>query len=301
MASSDRSPALSIVVVSFSPIARLVACLQSLAAQSSGAEIVVVRHAPAAGDEGVARAVSPAMRWVATPEAVVPRMRHTGVAAATGAIVALLEDDCVIEPGFVERLLEAHQSPHVAVGGAVEPGPYRRALDWAAYFCDYSRFMLPFEASEHAALPGNNVSYKREPLERVLAGGEVEGLQETFVHARLRDAGLSMKADPRLVVRNEHSWTTSDLTTVPFHHARAFGGQRGRGWPAWRRLAAAGACAGLPALHVGRILIRVVSRRRHVWQLARAVPWIAVFGASWAAGECLGYARGPGTSLERWR
>lgn len=301
MVRESISPVVSVVVVSFSPLAQLVRCLQALASQAQGTEIVVARHAPADGDESAALAVCPALRWIATRDAIVPRMRREGVVASNGAVVALLEDDCVIAPGFVERLRDAHASPYAAIGGAVEPGGYRRALDWAAYFCDYSRFMLPFGPGDREALPGNNVSYKREALERVLAGGDFDGLQETFVHARLREAGLPMKADPRLVVRNEHAWTPADLTAVPFHHARAFGGQRGRPWPAWRRLAAAAACAGLPVLHVGRILIRVVSRRRHIWQLVRALPWIAVFGASWAAGECLGYARGPGTSLERWR
>lgn len=300
MAASER-PALSVVVVSFSPITQLAGCLESLARQSAGAEIIVVRHASSGAEESAARAICPTVRWVPASDAVVPRMRGDGVRASSGAVVALLEDDCVVAPGFVDHLLAAHATPHAAIGGAVEPGRYRRALDWAAYFCDYSRFMLPFEPGEREALPGNNVSYKREALEGALAPGGIDGLQEAFVHARLRESGESLKADPGLVVHNHHTWTRADLTVVPFHHARAFGGARGRRWPVWRRLAAACACAGLPVLHVGRILIRVVRRRRHMGQLARALAWIVVFGASWAAGEALGYARGPGTSLERWR
>jgi hypothetical protein len=57
----------------------------------------------------------------------------------------------------------------------------------------------------------------------------------------------------------------------------------------------------LPLLHVGRIVRRVVERRRAGLPLVRALPWVGIFGVSWAAGECLGYAIGPGDSLRRWQ
>lgn len=299
------APTLSVVVVSFNPVPQLERCLRSLADQVAPrhTEVIVVGQWSDRdrGDLAVLHAAFPETVWVDAGGGTIPRMRSRGVEASRGEVVALLEDDCVVDAQFVSSVLRAHAGPHVAVGGAVEPGSYRTALDWAAYFCDYARFMLPFPAGDASVLPGNNVSYKRAVVEELLSLGGADGIQEAFVHAAWSRSGRPMKADPRVVVRNEHSWTVAAVSSVPFHHGRAFAGQRGQSWPLPRRLAFAAAAVGLPALHAGRILIRVVTRRRRVGQLARALPWVALFGLSWSAGECVGYALGPGTSLQRWR
>jgi hypothetical protein len=247
------------------------------------------------------QAAFPETLWVNATDGTIPRMRSQGIAASRGDVVALIEDDCVVEAYFGSAVLRAHAGPHVAVGGAVEPGSYLTALDWATYFCDYARFMLPFPAGDASVLPGNNVSYKRAVVDELLSLGAANGLQEAFVHAAWRQSGRLMKADPQVVVRNENAWTVAAVSSLPFHHGRAFAGQRGQNWTLTRRLAFAAATVALPALHGGRILTRVVGKRRRVGQLARALPWVVLFGLSWSAGECVGYALGPGTSLQRWR
>jgi hypothetical protein len=128
-----------------------------------------------------------------------------------------------------------------------------------------------------------------------------EGLQEVFVHEQWHEEGKPMLADPAIVVRNEHRWNTNDVLCVPFFHARAFGARRARAWGIGRRGIRAFATLGLPPIHIARSLQRVLSRRRGVLRTIGALPWIGVFGLSWAAGECLGYMAGPGDSLRRWR
>jgi hypothetical protein len=304
MSGDLTAPVLSVVVVSFNEISQLERCLRSLAAQAAppDTEVIVIRKWDQdTGDLAVMKTAFPETIWVNATDGTIPRMRSRGIAESRGEVVALIEDDCVVDTHFGAALLRAHASPHIAVGGAVEPGSYQTALDWATYFCDYARFMLPFPAGETSVLPGNNVSYKRAVVQELLSLGAADGLQEAFVHAAWSRSGRLMKADPQVVVRNENSWTVAAVSSLPFHHGRAFAGQRGQSWPLPRRLAFAAAAVGLPVLHAGRILIRVVARRRRVGQLARALPWVAVFGLSWSAGECVGYALGPGTSLLRWR
>jgi hypothetical protein len=297
-------PALSVVVVSFNETWQLERCLRSLAAQVAPpkTEVIVVRKWDRETDDMAAlQSAFPDTRWLNATDGTIPRMRSQGIAASRGDVVALTEDDCVVEAHFGSALLRAHSSPHVAVGGAVEPGSYKTALDWATYFCDYARFMLPFPEGDASVLPGNNVSYKRAVVAELLSLGGADGVQEAFIHAAWSRSGRPMKADPQVVVRNENSWTVAAVSSLPFHHGRAFAGQRGQSWPLPRRLAFAAAAVVLPALHGGRILTRVVGRRRRVGKLARALPWVALFGLSWSAGECVGYALGPGTSLQRWR
>jgi hypothetical protein len=271
----------------------------------AGAMEVIVVHAPKAVPPdtcGAFRARFPAGFRVQVTDATIPQMRRVGVAACRGDIVALIEDDCIVDDRWAPAIVEAHEEgPHVAVGGAVEPGGYRHMRDWAAYLSDYSRFMLPLPDGDAAVLPGNNVSYKRHVVDELLDMTAADGLQETFVHNQWRTEGKPLRADVRVVVRNEHRWGTRDLVAVPFLHARAFGGRRARGWSIQRRVMFAGGSAALPILHVWRVLDRVRRRHRRSVPILRAWPWVALYGVSWAAGECLGYLAGAGDSSRRWR
>jgi hypothetical protein len=153
----------------------------------------------------------------------VPRMRRKG-SAARGDVVALTEDDCVVDAQWCGAVIRAHREPWVAVGGAVEPGPYTRASDWAVYFFEYGRFMLPFDQRESSVLPGNNVSDKRRALaEKGLV--ETEGFHDVFVH----QPGIGRVADgdhAGSAVTNRNAWPRSYLTVNPFHHGRGFAARR---------------------------------------------------------------------------
>lgn len=299
------APRLSAVVVAFTGGPVLGLCLAALHAQVAVGEIdVVVVFDPegsCAGDAARAQALYPAVHWVrAKPEATVPQMRSLGIAASRGEIIALLEGDCVVAPGWAAAALAAHDTPDVAIGGAVEPGPYVTALDWAVYFCEYGRFMLPLRprANLALALASNNVTYKRQPLVR--AAGESRGFYEIPVHSAWQAAGLPMRTDDTLVLRNHNSWSLPHMTSVPYHHGRTFAAQRFPGRPGRRALFGLLALS-LPALKTGRVIVDTVSRKRLTGRLIQALPWIVVFMTSWSYGEAMGYLRGPGASATRWR
>jgi hypothetical protein len=301
MGATPARPTLSVVVVSFNPPPLLDRSLSALATQEAVSEIVVVRTGIADAAMAPSRSRAAHAKWIEGNGAAIPHLRRLGVESSSGDVVALIEDDCLVGDGWADAVLRAHQGAEVAIGGAVEPGAYRRALDWAAYFCDYVRFMLPLPTDRTGALAGNNVSYKREIVPELLAMTRADGLQEVFVHQAWHEQGKPMRADAGIVVRNEHRWSPTDVSSVPFHHGRAFGGRRASAWSTTRRVAFAAAAAALPLLHVARISQRVLSSRRADLPLVRALPWVGVFGVSWAAGECLGYLAGPGNSLEKWR
>ena len=302
-----ESSALSVVVVSINTLSLLDRCLASVVGQPDGdIEVIVVRdvshdrHRPP--DVAALRARYPTATWIDVPGGeTVPRMRTAGVANSRGRIVALIEDDCVLDPEWSSAVFEAHDDVHVAVGGAVEPDEYQRALDWAAFLSDYSTFMLPFEAHETWVLPGNNVSYPRRVIADLIRETGAQGVEEVFVHKAWHEAGRRMKADPRIVVRNLHRWAVPDLTSVPFHHARAFAGRRVERTAMPARLLFAMGAVVLPVILTGRIITRVIRRARHRGHLARALGWLLVFAMSWSIGELCGYAAGPGRAARRWR
>ena len=298
-------PRLSAVVVAFTGGPVLEQCLAALHAQTGAGpiEIVVVFDAegPCALAVAPARIRYSAVRWVAAPPGTtVPRMRSLGIRNTNGKIVALLEGDCAVEPGWAAAAVAAHETDDVAIGGAVEPGPYAKSLDWAVYFCEYGRFMLPLRprANLALALASNNVTYKRGPV--LEAADDPGGFYDIAAHTTWQDAGWPMRTDGALVVRNLNSWSLPHVTSVPYHHGRAFAAQRFPDRPGRRGIYGLLAIS-LPAVKTGRVIIDTLVRGRLTGRLIQALPWIVVFMTSWSFGEMVGYLGGPGHSAARWR
>jgi GT2 family glycosyltransferase len=304
MSRSTSKARLSVVVVSFNLPSLLTSCLEALTASAgaSDVEILVVRAAPLLPvDHAQQLNAFPGVRFVTAPgDANVPRMRSIGIEMSRGDIVALIEDDCIVGLGWCEAVIAAHQKPDIAIGGAVEPGPYRRSLDWAVYFCEYARFMLPLAPNDGGALAGNNVSYKRDALLE-FPNAWANGLYDVFLHWQWQKLGLPTRSEQTLVVTNVNSWSIRHVTSVPFHHGRAFAGQRCASRPLLTRVAFFLLAFSLPLLKPARIIRESVSRKRLIGRVIQAFPWIVVFTTSWSIGECLGYLSGPGDSPSRWR
>ena len=298
------APELSVVVIVVAGAATLARCLDALAGQAHAAAMDTI----VVFDEGDRDVRSLGLRfapvqWLAVPTGTtVPHMRARGLARARAPIVALLEDDCLVEPGWSAAVQAAHATRDAAIGGAVEPGPYRRGLDWAVYFCEYGRFMAPFRpgADVLRALAGNHVTYKREALAATDLSG-ADGFVDVFVHAAWQRAGVPLRVDETLVVRNVNRWSPADVTVGPFHHGRAFAAQRARGQSLLERVARCLAASALPAVLAGRIIRDAASTQRFVWRLVPAFPWIVLFVTSWSIGEAVGYLSGPGQSPAYWR
>jgi hypothetical protein len=300
-----QQPRLSVNVVSINGEVLLSQCLSALTAQVKPdvVEVLVVADWHRSGgtpNERLKRRF-PDVRWIEAPAGcTVPRMRSLAMNASRGEIVALLEDDCVVETGWCDAVLDAHCTTDIAIGGAVEPGPYRRALDWAVYFCEYGRFMLPLPSDGSGALPGNNVAYKRSVLSRLPAVCR-DGFYDVPAHWAWQQAGLPMRCVATVVVRNVNSWSLEHVTNSPYHHGRAFAAQRFADVPVWRRAAFGVLALFLPVLKVVRIVRDTFHRRRLVWRLVQALPLIALFTTSWSVGESVGCMFGPGNSPSKWR
>jgi hypothetical protein len=184
---------LSDIVVSFNNEEQLGRCLSSLYGQSveTDSELIVVR----AGEPSSALKHSyPQIKWIQAPPATtVPMMRTLAIQAALGDIVSLTEDDCVVAPDYCAALKAAHHIQCDAIGGAVQPGSFESALDWGVFFCEYGRFMPPFNGAVKA-LPGNNLSYKKQVLTDLLECGDIaDGFYEAFVNSALAGAGRELR------------------------------------------------------------------------------------------------------------
>lgn len=240
----------------------------------------------------------PTVRWLSvSPETTIPQMRTYGILQSRGEIVALLEDDCVVSEGWLPEVIQAHAGVYLIIGGAIAPGNYRRFLDWAVYFCEYGRFMSPFSGAQNA-LPGNHVTYRKIALPTLVSE---EGFYEVFFHDTWQRSGGQLIADPEIVVININHWSLRHITTLPFHHGRAFAGMRSRSFPSWRKGLYTVLSLALPMVKAARLAAVLSNRQQYQVQFFLSLPWIMIFLVSWSLGELLGYAAGPGRSPEQWR
>ena len=281
--SSSAEPAVSVVIGSNAPRA-LDVCLAALEPQRDGAEVLVCEGEPS--DDGL-RSRFPWATFVASPGALVPELWRDGIERSKGRIVALTIAQMVPAEDWLENVVRTQQE-HDAVGGAIDPGEGLRLVDWAEYFCRYSRDMRPFSASDDEELAGDNVAFKRDLLERHREHLKT-GYWEPVLHPVLRRDGVVLWHTPELVVRQGRSAGFAAFARQRLEHGRRYGHQRGEHFSRARNLIGVIAAPLVPLLMTVRVLRRVWAKRRFRRQAVVALPLIFAFNAVWAYAEARGH------------
>lgn len=297
---------LSVVVTIVDGDSTLARCLQALAEQYAPPflEVVVPFDDSVAASIPALRERFPAFRFIAlgavatarpvTSEAgrheLFDRRRAAGLAAAEGAVVAMVEDRGVPRADWARKVVDLHRRlPHAAIGGAVENG-VDAPWHWAVWFCDFGRYQLPFAAGPATTLTDINVSYKREALWAVHAQWR-ERFHEPAVHGALRAAGHTLFLSPEIVVDQQRgALGMTALLRERFHWARLYAATRvAHGGVGRRALFTLGAPL-LPLVLLGRQLLHQLDQRRLVGTWLWCLPRTALLLLGWSAGEMAGYA-----------
>jgi hypothetical protein len=281
--SSSAEPTVSVVIGSNAPQA-LEACLAALEPQRDGAEILVYEG------EAAPRELQdrfPWARFVERRDALVPELWRDGINASTGEIVALTIAQMIPAENWLDSI-RSGQAAFDVIGGAIEPGSDLRLVDWGEYFCRYGRDMLPFPGRDTIDLPGDNAAYKRTLLDQT-SDLFREGFWEPVVHRRLKDEGIVLWQDPKILVRQGRSAGWRAFAAQRLRHGRAYGHQRSVEFTTGRTLLGIAASPLIPFVMTARVLQQVFRKRRHRLRAVGALPVILSFNAAWAVAEARGY------------
>ncbi len=292
---------LSIVIASWNGAALLGECLTSLISQVSALEdeVIVVGNFDLAASKNRFKSLE-FVHFVELPaSATVPELRARGVELASGNIVALLEDHCTFDPQWSSQLKKAHEA-HSVVGGCVENTVGQRGLNWAVYFYDYGKYMLPDVPRVVTSLSGNNVSYKRRVLEDVKHVYR-DGFYEIFVHEELQKRGHNLYLMPSATIYHNKNYSLGSSIRDCYNHGRLFAALRFSGSSFLQRAARGASSLLLPLVLSSRIVVRTLRKKRHIKELLSCFPYLLLLMTVWSYGELCGYLRGEGSSVGQWR
>ena len=224
----------SVVVCTRDRPDQLVRALRSLVGLSPGAdEVVVVDNAPSGGrTRDVVRAF-PDVRYVVEPRPGLSAARNTGLAAASGQVVAFTDDDVSVHPAWVGRLRAAFDGcDAMAVTGLVLPaaldtdGQLLFELHLGGFGHEYRRRLFDqawFGGVRHLGAPvwrigaGANMAFRREVFDQLggfderLGAGAAGCSEDSEMWYRILAAGWTCLYEPAAVVHHHHR---SDVEAV---------------------------------------------------------------------------------------
>lgn len=297
-ARADR-PQFSIVIAAVNGYAPLAGCLAAVERipERDRAEVIVVDRCNVG--RRIKREFPATTVLLVAPDMTIPEMRSLGMRASRGEWVIVTEDHCEPRPDWLRQFAAAAETgPWDVIAGAVENGRRERLVDWAAFFTEYSDYLAPRPSGETANLPGMNTAYRRAALAAV--PGLIEAsLWETFLHARLREAGARLYAASDVVLDHCKSFGFREFLVQRFYLARSFAGMRLRGAALPKRVAYGLAAPALLAILPYRTFTRVWRKGRYRRELLLSAPILVSFFASWAVGECVGYLFGEGDASRK--
>jgi glycosyltransferase involved in cell wall biosynthesis len=295
-------PRVSVVVPSVTGLPIVAECLQTLIAQEGAAEMeILVLDRCGEAIRAVLRGRFPQVQVIAVEgQPSIPALRALGIERAKGPIIALLEDHCLAQPGWLRAIEKAFATGRRAIGGPVENGSTDRLVDWAAFFCEYARFCGPVPHGIVPDIPGNNAAFDRQLLQQLQPELRAEVWEPVWL-ARIRQWRVAFHSVPEMAVLHKMSFRYGDFLVQRYHYSRSFAGMRLRGAAWWTKTAYAAGTLFLPGLLLGRLTVTMIRKRRCWQRFLCSLPVLLTFLVSWAVGEGVGALLGPGRSLKRVR
>jgi len=201
-------------------------CLKSLGPVQDIAEVLVVDNAPSSDATRETVAAFSGVSYVLEARPGLSRARNTGIRAASGDVIAFLDDDVVVHPAWLPRLVAALDGPRtMAAAGLVLPAelatPAQAAAEllkgWLTGGYQPDTFGPSFlEHARRRPVPvwqigaGANMAIRRDAFRLVglfderLGAGRAGCSEDSEFWYRLLAAGLEFRYEPAAVVFHTH-------------------------------------------------------------------------------------------------
>ena len=217
------------------------------------------------------------------------RRRAAGLAAATGDIIAILEDRGHPRPDWAATVMRLHaETGKNVIGGAIDCKEPVSLLNWAFYVTDFGRYGRPFDTGPAEWVSDVNVTYSRKALEATRHLW-CERYREPIVHWFLIENGEEMLLSNELIVEHVRPPARlGQLLPERFHWGRLFGYIRAMHMtPVKRLIYTLSGPLIPPVLWVRHGIIQ--AGKGHLLRYIAALPYIIILTVFWTCGEVWGY------------
>lgn len=296
-----KSPKISILLATKNSVEEISLCLESIEKQNDfsanrGIEVIIA----AASSDQVKSTIVNRFPWVkiihCDLEASSADLKRKAILESRGEIIVMTEPHCIVDERWISSILKSHDSSYAVISGAVEPFELLRLRDWAAFFCEYSPFILPLKKGKYPEMAGNNISYKRETLSKYFSSISKEGFWKAFIQSKMTENKESMITDPNIIVYHKKKVDFFPMLCKRYYFGRCFGGMRGERMKKTKKIFYALFSPAIPLLFLTRSIRSVVPKKRYLKEYFLSSPLLVLLFIAWAYGEFCGYIRGKGNS-----
>ncbi len=289
------APDVSVVIASYNAHATIEPCLTALAAIQTAVpfEIVVV-DSSADGTAEVVASRFPGVTLVRSGTRLYPGdARNLGVERARAQIVAFTDADCIVDPRWIDELVEAHRGDVLAVGGSIDNANPESLVGWANYFCEFAAWMPAGRPRPLQEIPTACLSIKREAWESFgpFLGGTL--CSDSAFCWRLARTGGRPLFLPTMRIAHQNVTRLRPYLARKWRHGRAFARVRAteHGFGRLRCLASVLATPVVPFLLFFRTAETVARARLFRQKFILSSPLLFLGRLAWALGEAVSYSR----------
>ena len=158
--------------------------------------------------------------------------------------------------------------------------------------------MHPLKEGIVDELPGNNISFKREILNRGRRFVR-NGFWKTYWCRELQAEGIQLISNPSVLVRYRKKYRLGSFLIRRFTHGRCFAGMRIKKDLVFKRACYLIGTVILPLMFLWRIITDMINKKRHIKEFVISFPITVMAVVIWSLGEFWGYLTGPGNSCDK--
>ncbi|CAO3459823.1 glycosyltransferase [Azospirillum largimobile] len=209
----------SIVINTYNRAPQLRDCLRALRNLHGQFEVVVVNGPSTDGTKAVCEEYRESITYVECTERNLSISRNIGIANAVGEIIAFIDDDAVVHPRWLEKILEKYNCRSVIGVGGFTIDHTGKRYQATATLCDRlgNAYTVPSGISQEAfcfpgspmfpSLLGTNSSFRAAALKEIGGFDETFAyfLDETDVCLRLVDRGGQIVYAPEALIYHRYA------------------------------------------------------------------------------------------------
>ncbi len=189
---------ISVIVPAFNEEKRIRACLESIRAQRTSRSYELIVADSGSTDNTVSIAGGYADKMVVCAERGTARARNEGARLAGGGILAFIDSDTTLMPGYLETVYGAFRDGRTLAVSCAFKFTRRSPKLLAAEYTTNAYYILRSLCGA-ATLPGFNICIRRDAFER-LGGFRLCHLEDLDMSIRLRQAGRTVYLANRSVI-----------------------------------------------------------------------------------------------------